>query len=173
MRFFQDGLPLTLDTLIYTMALGGTNLPPEKESWNALSTLLLKSVYGGKIAIELYQRLLATQWFQDGFLVFVQQGGTSCRFFFLEIILHLDRRLVRSTASGFARVAYSLSDAPYKLSVNAPPSSNSNTIVWLGRWALPPSLLLDQNSFTCREECDCFQGRILYFQLIHQHVFLY
>ena len=50
----------TLDTWIDTMALGRTNLPPEKVPWDALSTLLSQCIYGGKIDNEFDQRLLAS-----------------------------------------------------------------------------------------------------------------
>lgn len=42
------------------MALGRTNLPPEKVPWDALSTLLSQCIYGGKIDNEFDQRLLAS-----------------------------------------------------------------------------------------------------------------
>ena len=50
----------TLDTWIDTMALGRTNLPPEKVPWDALSTLLSQCIYGGKIDNQFDQRLLAS-----------------------------------------------------------------------------------------------------------------
>lgn len=50
----------TLDTWIDTMALGRTNLPPEKVPWDALGTLLAQCIYGGKIDNEFDQRLVAS-----------------------------------------------------------------------------------------------------------------
>ena len=50
----------TLDTWIDTMALGRTNLPPEKVPWDALGTLLAQCIYGGKIDNEFDQRLLTS-----------------------------------------------------------------------------------------------------------------
>ena len=42
------------------MALGRTNLPPEKVPWDALGTLLAQCIYGGKIDNEFDQRLLSS-----------------------------------------------------------------------------------------------------------------
>ena len=59
------------------MALGRTNLPPEKVPWDALSTLLSQCIYGGKIDNEFDQRTLdsivgkifSPQSFETGFLL--------------------------------------------------------------------------------------------------------
>ncbi|KAG8185039.1 hypothetical protein JTE90_017062 [Oedothorax gibbosus] len=48
----------TLDTWIETVAMGRTNLPPEKVPWDAICTLLGQCIYGGKIDNEFDQRLL-------------------------------------------------------------------------------------------------------------------
>ncbi|GBM53740.1 Dynein heavy chain, cytoplasmic [Araneus ventricosus] len=48
----------TLDTWIETVAMGRTNLPPEKVPWDAICTLLSQCIYGGKIDNEFDQRLL-------------------------------------------------------------------------------------------------------------------
>ncbi|KAK8783264.1 hypothetical protein V5799_015395, partial [Amblyomma americanum] len=48
----------TLDTWIDTIAMGRTNLPPEKVPWNALRILFGQCIYGGKIDNEFDQRLL-------------------------------------------------------------------------------------------------------------------
>jgi dynein heavy chain 1 len=80
----------TLDTWIDTMALGRTNLPPEKVPWDALSTLLSQCIYGGKIDNEFDQRLLASflaklftpKSFEADFLLVSSQevqSGDSCR----------------------------------------------------------------------------------------------
>lgn len=42
------------------MALGRTNLPPEKVPWDAIGTLLSQCIYGGKIDNEFDQRLLSS-----------------------------------------------------------------------------------------------------------------
>ncbi|KAH6926569.1 hypothetical protein HPB50_019808 [Hyalomma asiaticum] len=48
----------TLDTWIDTIAMGRTNLPPEKVPWNALRILFGQCIYGGKIDNDFDQRLL-------------------------------------------------------------------------------------------------------------------
>ncbi|KFM80266.1 Dynein heavy chain, cytoplasmic, partial [Stegodyphus mimosarum] len=48
----------TLDTWIETVAMGRTNLPPEKVPWDAICTLFSQCIYGGKIDNEFDQRLL-------------------------------------------------------------------------------------------------------------------
>ncbi|XP_064603299.1 cytoplasmic dynein 1 heavy chain 1-like isoform X2 [Liolophura sinensis] len=47
-----------LDTWIDSVAMGRTNLPPEKVPWDAMRTLLAQCIYGGKIDNEFDQRLL-------------------------------------------------------------------------------------------------------------------
>lgn len=49
-----------LDTWIDSVAMGRTNLPPEKVPWEALRTLLAQCIYGGKIDNEFDQRLLTS-----------------------------------------------------------------------------------------------------------------
>ncbi|KAK6191509.1 hypothetical protein SNE40_003176 [Patella caerulea] len=49
-----------LDTWIDSVAMGRTNLPPEKVPWDAIRTLLSQCIYGGKIDNEFDQRLLST-----------------------------------------------------------------------------------------------------------------
>ncbi|KAK3093975.1 hypothetical protein FSP39_022394 [Pinctada imbricata] len=49
-----------LDTWIDSVAMGRTNLPPEKVPWDAIRTLLSQCIYGGKIDNEFDQRLLTT-----------------------------------------------------------------------------------------------------------------
>eukprot|EP00105_Crassostrea_gigas_P045649 XP_019929797.1 PREDICTED: cytoplasmic dynein 1 heavy chain 1 isoform X11 [Crassostrea gigas] len=49
-----------LDTWIDSVAMGRTNLPPEKVPWDAIKTLLSQCIYGGKIDNEFDQRLLTT-----------------------------------------------------------------------------------------------------------------
>ncbi|XP_076442165.1 cytoplasmic dynein 1 heavy chain 1-like isoform X5 [Babylonia areolata] len=49
-----------LDTWIDSVAMGRTNLPPEKVPWEALRTLLSQCIYGGKIDNDFDQRLLNT-----------------------------------------------------------------------------------------------------------------
>lgn len=48
----------TLDTWIETVAMGRSNLPPEKVPWDALGILFSQCIYGGKIDNEFDQRLL-------------------------------------------------------------------------------------------------------------------
>lgn len=48
----------TLDTWIEAVAMGRTNLPPEKVPWDAICTLFSQCIYGGKIDNEFDQRLL-------------------------------------------------------------------------------------------------------------------
>jgi dynein heavy chain 1 len=50
----------TLDTWVDQVAMGRTNLPPEKVPWEALCTLLGQCIYGGKIDNEFDQRLLGS-----------------------------------------------------------------------------------------------------------------
>lgn len=50
----------TLDTWIETVAMGRTNLPPEKVPWDALCTLFGQCIYGGKIDNDFDQRLLTS-----------------------------------------------------------------------------------------------------------------
>ncbi|RUS77140.1 hypothetical protein EGW08_015096 [Elysia chlorotica] len=47
-----------LDVWIDSVAMGRTNLPPEKVPWDAIRTLLSQCIYGGKIDNEFDQRLL-------------------------------------------------------------------------------------------------------------------
>ncbi|OWF47212.1 Cytoplasmic dynein 1 heavy chain 1 [Mizuhopecten yessoensis] len=49
-----------LDTWIDSVAMGRTNLPPNKVPWDAIKTLLSQCIYGGKIDNEFDQRLLTT-----------------------------------------------------------------------------------------------------------------
>ncbi|ESP05087.1 hypothetical protein LOTGIDRAFT_151884 [Lottia gigantea] len=49
-----------LDTWVDSVALGRTNLPPEKVPWDAIRTLLSQCIYGGKIDNDFDQRLLST-----------------------------------------------------------------------------------------------------------------
>ncbi|GFO25932.1 dynein heavy chain, cytoplasmic [Plakobranchus ocellatus] len=49
-----------LDVWIDSVAMGRTNLPPEKVPWDAIRTLLSQCIYGGKIDNEFDQRLLNT-----------------------------------------------------------------------------------------------------------------
>ncbi|XP_078314970.1 cytoplasmic dynein 1 heavy chain 1-like isoform X1 [Crassostrea virginica] len=49
-----------LDTWIDSVAMGRTNLPPEKVPWDAIKTLLSQCIYGGKIDNDFDQRLLTT-----------------------------------------------------------------------------------------------------------------
>ncbi|WAR20651.1 DYHC1-like protein [Mya arenaria] len=49
-----------LDTWIDSVALGRTNLSPEKVPWDAIKTLLSQCIYGGKIDNSFDQRLLNT-----------------------------------------------------------------------------------------------------------------
>ncbi|XP_048259760.1 cytoplasmic dynein 1 heavy chain 1-like isoform X2 [Haliotis rufescens] len=49
-----------LDVWIDSVALGRTNLPPEKVPWDAIKTLLSQCIYGGKIDNDFDQRLLST-----------------------------------------------------------------------------------------------------------------
>ncbi|XP_052274955.1 cytoplasmic dynein 1 heavy chain 1-like isoform X3 [Dreissena polymorpha] len=49
-----------LDTWIDSVALGRTNLPPEKVPWDAIKTLLSQCIYGGKIDNNFDQRLLSS-----------------------------------------------------------------------------------------------------------------
>jgi len=49
-----------LDTWIDSVAMGRTNLPPEKVPWDAIRTLLAQCIYGGKIDNEFDQRLLTS-----------------------------------------------------------------------------------------------------------------
>ena len=39
----------TLDIWVDSVALGRTNLPPEKVPWDAIQTLMAQCIYGGKI----------------------------------------------------------------------------------------------------------------------------
>jgi len=48
----------TLDIWIDSVAMGRTNLPPEKVPWDAFRTLLSQCIYGGKIDNDFDQRLL-------------------------------------------------------------------------------------------------------------------
>lgn len=48
----------TLDTWIDAVAMGRTNLPPEKVPWDALRALMSQCIYGGKIDNDFDQRLL-------------------------------------------------------------------------------------------------------------------
>lgn len=48
----------TLDTWIDNVAMGRTNLPPEKVPWDAICTLFGQCIYGGKIDNDFDQRLL-------------------------------------------------------------------------------------------------------------------
>ncbi|KAG1662035.1 Dynein heavy chain, cytoplasmic [Nymphon striatum] len=50
----------TLDTWIDNVAMGRTNLPPEKVPWDAVRTLFSQCIYGGKIDNEFDQRLLTS-----------------------------------------------------------------------------------------------------------------
>ncbi|KAK7504322.1 hypothetical protein BaRGS_00004626, partial [Batillaria attramentaria] len=50
----------TLDVWIDSVAMGRTNLPPEKVPWEALRTLFSQCIYGGKIDNDFDQRLLNT-----------------------------------------------------------------------------------------------------------------
>ena len=50
----------TLDTWVDSVALGRTNLPPEKVPWSALRTLLGQCIYGGKIDNIFDHRLLVS-----------------------------------------------------------------------------------------------------------------
>lgn len=67
------------------MALGRTNLPPEKVPWDALGTLLSQCIYGGKIDNEFDQRLLGSflsklftpRSFEADFPLVSGQGATS------------------------------------------------------------------------------------------------
>ncbi|XP_059178510.1 cytoplasmic dynein 1 heavy chain 1-like isoform X2 [Physella acuta] len=49
-----------LDVWIDSVAMGRTNLPPEKVPWDAIRTLLSQCIYGGKIDNDFDQRLLNT-----------------------------------------------------------------------------------------------------------------
>ncbi|XP_053373809.1 cytoplasmic dynein 1 heavy chain 1-like isoform X4 [Mercenaria mercenaria] len=49
-----------LDTWIDSVAMGRTNLPPEKVPWDAVRTLLAQCIYGGKIDNNFDQRLLTS-----------------------------------------------------------------------------------------------------------------
>ncbi|XP_052105179.1 cytoplasmic dynein 1 heavy chain 1-like isoform X5 [Mytilus californianus] len=49
-----------LDTWIDSVAMGRTNVPPNKVPWDAIRTLLSQCIYGGKIDNEFDQRLLTT-----------------------------------------------------------------------------------------------------------------
>uniref|UniRef100_A0A0L8I729 Dynein heavy chain, cytosolic n=1 Tax=Octopus bimaculoides TaxID=37653 RepID=A0A0L8I729_OCTBM len=49
-----------LDTWIDSVAMGRTNLPPEKVPWDAMRTLLSQCIYGGKIDNDFDQRLLTS-----------------------------------------------------------------------------------------------------------------
>ncbi|XP_061172861.1 cytoplasmic dynein 1 heavy chain 1-like isoform X1 [Saccostrea echinata] len=49
-----------LDTWIDSVAMGRTNLPPEKVPWDAIKTLLSQCIYGGKVDNDFDQRLLTT-----------------------------------------------------------------------------------------------------------------
>lgn len=48
----------TLDIWIDSVAMGRTNLPPEKVPWDAFRTLISQCIYGGKIDNEFDQRLM-------------------------------------------------------------------------------------------------------------------
>jgi len=48
----------TIDIWIDTIAMGRTNLPPEKVPWDAFRTLISQCIYGGKIDNEFDQRLM-------------------------------------------------------------------------------------------------------------------
>ncbi|RWS31185.1 Dynein heavy chain: cytoplasmic-like protein [Leptotrombidium deliense] len=50
----------TLDTWIDSVAMGRTNLPPEKVPWDAVCTLFGQCIYGGKIDNDFDQRLLTS-----------------------------------------------------------------------------------------------------------------
>jgi dynein heavy chain 1 len=50
----------TLDTWIDTVAMGRTNLPPEKVPWDAICILFGQCIYGGKIDNDFDQRLLTS-----------------------------------------------------------------------------------------------------------------
>jgi dynein heavy chain 1 len=50
----------TLDTWIDSVAMGRTNLPPEKVPWDAICTLFGQCIYGGKIDNDFDQRLLTS-----------------------------------------------------------------------------------------------------------------
>ena len=50
----------TLDTWIDTVAMGRTNLPPEKVPWDAIGILFGQCIYGGKIDNDFDQRLLTS-----------------------------------------------------------------------------------------------------------------
>ncbi|XP_012938795.1 cytoplasmic dynein 1 heavy chain 1 [Aplysia californica] len=49
-----------LDVWIDSVAMGRTNLPPEKVPWDAIRTLLAQCIYGGKIDNDFDQRLLTS-----------------------------------------------------------------------------------------------------------------
>lgn len=48
----------TLDIWIDSVAMGRTNLPPEKVPWDAIQTLMSQCIYGGKIDNDFDQRLM-------------------------------------------------------------------------------------------------------------------
>ena len=49
----------TIDTWVDSVALGRTNLPPEKVPWDALRTLMSQCIYGGKVDNSFDAKLLA------------------------------------------------------------------------------------------------------------------
>ncbi|XP_074643936.1 cytoplasmic dynein 1 heavy chain 1-like isoform X2 [Tubulanus polymorphus] len=74
----------TIDVWIDSVAMGRTNLAPEKVPWDALKTLLSQCIYGGKIDNEFDQRLL-TAFLQKLFTIktfdsdFVLVGGSNVK----------------------------------------------------------------------------------------------
>ena len=87
----------TLDIWVDSVALGRTNLPPEKVPWDAIQTLMTQCIYGGKIDNDFDQVLAHSP-------DLLRATATPCRAVYVHVDAHDLVRALTSVSVYFERL---------------------------------------------------------------------